>query len=125
MVSFEDKVGSRTWVAYLVELRNDLGKQHLGALFNLIAYYVLALPAGLTLAFNPSLDFGLRGLWIGVQSFVTTNCVADLFARPSLRTVHCRFRGILCSGFQDGLGVGGPKERQKKSRRGTETGCGW
>ncbi|KAI0061883.1 MOP flippase [Artomyces pyxidatus] len=39
------------------------GRQHLGALFNLIAYYILALPLGLSLAFNS--HYGLRGLWIG------------------------------------------------------------
>ncbi|GJJ07934.1 hypothetical protein Clacol_002141 [Clathrus columnatus] len=39
------------------------GRQHLGAAFNLIAYYVLALPFGLTLAFH--FEKGLHGLWIG------------------------------------------------------------
>ncbi|TFY70742.1 hypothetical protein EVG20_g2271 [Dentipellis fragilis] len=40
-----------------------LGRQHLGALFNLVAYYVMALPMGLALAFHWHL--GLQGLWIG------------------------------------------------------------
>lgn len=39
------------------------GRQHLGAVFNLVAYYVLALPMGVSLAFKTSL--GLQGLWIG------------------------------------------------------------
>ncbi|THH12588.1 hypothetical protein EW146_g7558 [Bondarzewia mesenterica] len=39
------------------------GRQHLGALFNIIAYYVLALPMGICLAFR--YDLGLEGLWIG------------------------------------------------------------
>ncbi|KAF9529009.1 MOP flippase [Crepidotus variabilis] len=39
------------------------GRQHLGALFNLVAYYVLALPVGITLAFR--YNQGLQGLWIG------------------------------------------------------------
>lgn len=39
------------------------GRQHLGAMFNLIAYYILALPIGITLAFKT--DLGLQGLWIG------------------------------------------------------------
>jgi MATE family multidrug resistance protein len=39
------------------------GRQHLGAFFNIIAYYVLALPIGITLAFRQHL--GLQGLWIG------------------------------------------------------------
>ncbi|KAI0079475.1 MOP flippase [Panus rudis PR-1116 ss-1] len=41
------------------------GRQHLGALFNLVAYYVLALPMGITLAFHPKTHLGLQGLWIG------------------------------------------------------------
>ncbi|KAF8196849.1 MOP flippase [Mycena galopus ATCC 62051] len=41
------------------------GRQHLGALFNLVAYYVLALPLGITLAFHPGTALGLQGLWIG------------------------------------------------------------
>lgn len=39
------------------------GRQHLGAMFNLVAYYILALPIGITLAFKT--DLGLQGLWIG------------------------------------------------------------
>jgi MATE family multidrug resistance protein len=42
------------------------GRQHPGALFNLVAYYVLALPIGITLAFHPRTHLGLEGLWIGV-----------------------------------------------------------
>ncbi|KAF8652603.1 hypothetical protein AX16_004323 [Volvariella volvacea WC 439] len=41
------------------------GRQHLGALFNIVAYYVLALPIGLTLAFHSRFHLGLQGLWIG------------------------------------------------------------
>ncbi|TCD64515.1 hypothetical protein EIP91_004011 [Steccherinum ochraceum] len=41
------------------------GRQHLGAFFNVIAYYVLALPLGITLAFHPKTHRGLEGLWIG------------------------------------------------------------
>jgi multidrug resistance protein, MATE family len=44
----------------------NIGRQHLGALFNIIAYYVLALPLGITMAFHPKLDLGLQGLWIGM-----------------------------------------------------------
>jgi MATE family multidrug resistance protein len=39
------------------------GQQHLGAIFNLFAYYVLALPLGITLALRTSM--GLQGLWVG------------------------------------------------------------
>ncbi|THH07522.1 hypothetical protein EW145_g3322 [Phellinidium pouzarii] len=41
------------------------GRQHLGALFNLGAYYVLALPMGIALAFSPRTHMGLEGLWLG------------------------------------------------------------
>ncbi|CAA7265227.1 unnamed protein product [Cyclocybe aegerita] len=41
------------------------GRQHLGALFNLFAYYVLALPMGITMGFHAKLNLGLQGLWIG------------------------------------------------------------
>ncbi|KAJ7708710.1 MOP flippase [Mycena rosella] len=41
------------------------GRQNLGALFNLVAYYILALPLGVTLAFHPRTALGLQGLWIG------------------------------------------------------------
>lgn len=39
------------------------GRQHLGAAFNLVAYYVIALPLGIALAKRTEL--GLQGLWIG------------------------------------------------------------
>ena len=38
------------------------GRQHLGALVNVVGYYVIALPTGLSLAFK---GWGLVGLWIG------------------------------------------------------------
>ncbi|KAF7309468.1 hypothetical protein MIND_00317600 [Mycena indigotica] len=41
------------------------GRQHLGALFNCVAYYLLALPLGITLAFSRNTALGLQGLWIG------------------------------------------------------------
>lgn len=40
-----------------------LGRQHLGAAFNILAYYILALPLGVTLAFRGG--YGLQGLWMG------------------------------------------------------------
>lgn len=51
-----------------------LGRQHLGAMFNLVAYYVLALPMGITLAFKAG--YGLQGLWIGqvVALFIVGSC---------------------------------------------------
>jgi multidrug resistance protein, MATE family len=49
------------------------GRQHLGALFNLVAYYVLALPLGITLAFR--YNQGLEGLWIGELGDRSIYCV--------------------------------------------------
>jgi len=50
------------------------GRQHLGAFFNMLAYYVLALPLGITLAFR--VNYGLQGLWIGqvVALFIVGSC---------------------------------------------------
>jgi len=50
------------------------GRQHLGAAFNIVAYYVLALPLGITLAFRA--DYGLQGLWIGqvIALFIVGTC---------------------------------------------------
>ncbi|KAI9441906.1 MOP flippase [Lactarius indigo] len=50
------------------------GRQHLGAAFNLLAYYVLALPLGITLALRAG--YGLQGLWIGqvFALFVVGTC---------------------------------------------------
>ena len=41
-----------------------VGRQSIGATFNLLAYYVLALPIGLTLAFP--YQMGVQGLWWGL-----------------------------------------------------------
>ena len=54
------------------------GRQHLGALFNLIAYYVLALPMGITLAFHPKTHLGLQGLWIGACSNLSSTVAIAL-----------------------------------------------
>ncbi|KAI0276198.1 MATE efflux family protein [Russula aff. rugulosa BPL654] len=50
------------------------GRQHLGAAFNLVAYYVLALPLGIALAFH--WGYGLPGLWVGqvVALFIVGTC---------------------------------------------------
>ncbi|CAO3679261.1 unnamed protein product [Umbelopsis ramanniana] len=40
-----------------------MGNQHLGAIVNLVSYYIIALPLGIYLAFRQ--DYGLAGLWIG------------------------------------------------------------
>lgn len=38
------------------------GRQHIGAIINLVSYYAIALPLGIHLAFN---GWGLEGLWVG------------------------------------------------------------
>ena len=39
-----------------------MGRQHIGAMVNLLSYYCGALPLGIYLAFH---GWGLRGLWVG------------------------------------------------------------
>lgn len=67
------------------------GRQHLGALFNLVAYYVLALPLGITLAFY--WNQGLQGLWVG-----SCHCFS------SLTWDRLRFLGQVVALFIVGLG---------------------
>lgn len=40
-----------------------MGRQHLGAIVNIVSYYFFALPLGISLAFQ--CGWGLKGLWIG------------------------------------------------------------
>ncbi|TPX38230.1 hypothetical protein SmJEL517_g00011 [Synchytrium microbalum] len=40
-----------------------MGRQHIGAIVNVSAYYLIALPCGLWLAFRA--NYGLEGLWMG------------------------------------------------------------
>ncbi|KZP13415.1 MATE efflux family protein [Athelia psychrophila] len=42
------------------------GKQFVGALLNLIAYYIIGIPFGVWLAFSAATRLELRGLWIGL-----------------------------------------------------------
>jgi MatE len=58
------------------------GRQHLGAAFNLVAYYVLALPLGIALAFH--WGYGLPGLWIGTYTLL----FSFLFAYPFHACMH-------------------------------------
>jgi MATE family multidrug resistance protein len=58
------------------------GRQHLGAIFNLVAYYVLALPMGITLAFHPLTHLGLQGLWIGPYCIVQGDAILLILDSP-------------------------------------------
>ncbi|KAF9064598.1 mate-domain-containing protein [Rhodocollybia butyracea] len=42
------------------------GKQVLGAVLNITAYYVLGIPFGIFLAFSSATHMGLEGLWVGL-----------------------------------------------------------
>lgn len=44
-----------------------LGLHTTGALINLTSYYVIGLPFGFWLTFEPKLNLGLKGLWIGLS----------------------------------------------------------
>ena len=40
------------------------GRQYIGAIMNFVAYFVIGLPLGITLAIK--LDMGALGLWVGM-----------------------------------------------------------
>lgn len=51
------------WAQSCGGILRGMGRQHIGMMVNLVAYYCLALPLGIALAFKTSQ--GLAGLWIG------------------------------------------------------------
>ncbi|WFD28140.1 hypothetical protein MNAN1_003146 [Malassezia nana] len=53
------------WAGSCGGVLRGMGRQHLGANCNLVAYYVVALPLGYWLAFHTDLAQGLYGLWTG------------------------------------------------------------
>ncbi|GLB36736.1 putative matE [Lyophyllum shimeji] len=58
-------VPNRRWISEFMRwCAACQGRQQLGAAFNFAAYYVIALPVGITLAFHPRTQLGLQGLWI-------------------------------------------------------------
>ena len=69
------------------------GRQHLGGIANVIVYWFIALPAGLTLAFK--FDWGLYGLWAGM--------VRTPFPLPTLNCMMlmCLVTGVgtMCADF--------------------------
>jgi multidrug resistance protein, MATE family len=58
-----------------------MGRQHIGAFVNLIAYYAMALPVGIYLAFH---GWGLAGLWAG-----NAGGIARLRSISNSSIVHC------------------------------------
>jgi hypothetical protein len=58
-----------------------MGRQHIGAAVNLVAYYCMALPCGIYLAFH---GWGLAGLWAG-----NSGGILQLF-RANYSAFHCR-----------------------------------
>ena len=89
-----------TFPVVVIDLFVTIGRQHLGAMFNLIAYYVLALPLGISLAFRFGL--GLQGLWIGMCRVLDLgrHCCALVgayfFLRPGDRAFYCGHCRIRC-----------------------------
>lgn len=61
------------------------GRQNLGAILNIIAYYLFALPIGLVLAFK--LNLGIVGLWYGLclALFTTSACLLFITAKTDWR----------------------------------------
>jgi len=57
-------------------------------MFNLVAYYILALPIGITLAFKTNL--GLQGLWIGTYAILLAKLPLTR-PRSSHRPLHGGF----------------------------------
>ena len=94
--SWSRSVASDYNVALKMRL-GSIGRQHLGALFNVIAYYILALPLGITMAIHPKFDLGLQGLWIGKRLKNLSIIVSELRLafRSSCRLVHCWYRRVL------------------------------
>ncbi|WVQ80696.1 hypothetical protein IAT38_002801 [Cryptococcus sp. DSM 104549] len=113
----------------------SLGLHTTGALINLTSYYIIGLPFGIWLTFQPSLALGLVGLWIGlsvalmyasVVSFVMvwranwTRAVERVRERLGL-PVHGQ---IGADGKWDGEGEGGEEggDAGRVGRRGSERG---
>lgn len=51
------------------------GRQHIGSFLNIVAYYIIALPVALSMAFK--LHWGLYGLWIGIGIGVATLAIFE------------------------------------------------
>ncbi|KAI8089358.1 mate-domain-containing protein [Halteromyces radiatus] len=56
---------------------NGQGRQHVGAWFNLAAYYLSSLPLGFYLCF--SIGLGLAGIWIGLMISLLAVAIATMF----------------------------------------------
>jgi hypothetical protein len=95
-----------------------MGRQHLGAAFNIVAYYILALPLGIWLAFRA--EYGLQGLWIGalpsnpIRPFRDPDSLCPtvlqmllplLPFRPGCGTLHRGYMRVRCCVAWYGLGL--------------------
>ena len=74
------------------------GRQHLGGIANVIVYWFIALPAGLTLAFKTG--WGLYGLWAGMVRYLSlylSEFILSPYAIPGKRlTVVAGFGSVCC-----------------------------
>jgi multidrug resistance protein, MATE family len=59
-----------------------MGRQHYGAVVNFVAYYLIALPCGIYLAFH---GWGLAGLWAGNAGGAAQSCCV-----PNLSAISSR-----------------------------------
>jgi MATE family multidrug resistance protein len=91
-----------------------MGRQHIGALVNVLSYYCAALPLGIWLAFH---GWGLQGLWVGqcialyLVGFLEWGIVAVSNWEEEVRKAFARMdaqerveRGIEESGGEEGEG---------------------
>jgi MATE family multidrug resistance protein len=101
------------------------GRQELGAIFNLVAYWILGLPLAGYLAFKANL--GVTGLWIGLATCASFNGVAMtvLMVRMKWKVEALRATGkaVLAHGAEDSDGdedgdAAGDEERIRHSSNG-------
>jgi multidrug resistance protein, MATE family len=79
------------------------GRQELGAMFNLVAYWVVGLPLAGFLAFK--INLGVVGLWIGLATCASFNGVAMTIAMVRMKwkveALRATGRAVLAQGVED------------------------